>query len=327
MNVASIGGWIRAHKLATCLIVGGVVVVGAGAAFGTVTIQHSITAQQQAEAKAKHDLTVARDALSTVQGAGSSLQLEASKIDAASGTGSPADQITALKAADAALVEALANSHKRGTSPAGVKALAAKISTASNKVGVALKDVGKAIDTSTQTAIAAATLADPGTRQAVTDQQAALDRAIAAQSKVQTAIDALNTAIAAMNASQAQAVAAAAAAAAAPPPAGASKSSSGSSGSRSSGGGSAGGGSTGGESTGGGTTGGEGTTPPPPVDHTPHVTLGGPGAYSPGCAGSYAYQQTTSSGGGIIIDVAYTYTYTTFSTATGWGLQVFNCTP
>ena len=78
-------------------------------------------------------------------------------------------------------------------------------------------------------------------------------------------------------------------------------------------------------SGGGSSTGGGSISTAPPVDHTPHVTANG--SYSPGCNGSYAYQQSTSSGGGIIINVAYTYTYTTFSTTTGWGLKVYNCTP
>ncbi len=79
-----------------------------------------------------------------------------------------------------------------------------------------------------------------------------------------------------------------------------------------------------GSSGSGGSTGGGGVTAPPPViDHTPRVTANG--AYTPGCDGGYAYQQTTSSGGGIIINVKYAYTYTTFSTADGWGLKVYVC--
>jgi uncharacterized membrane protein YgcG len=79
-----------------------------------------------------------------------------------------------------------------------------------------------------------------------------------------------------------------------------------------------------GSSGSGGSTGGGGVTAPPAViDHTPRVTANG--AYTPGCDGGYAYQQTTSSGGGIIINVKYAYTYTTFSTADGWGLKVYVC--
>ncbi len=74
----------------------------------------------------------------------------------------------------------------------------------------------------------------------------------------------------------------------------------------------------------GGSNGGGGVaTPPVVIDHTPHVTANG--QYTPGCDGVYAYQQTTSSGGGIIINVGFAYTYTTFSTSDGWGLKVYGC--
>lgn len=61
-------------------------------------------------------------------------------------------------------------------------------------------------------------------------------------------------------------------------------------------------------------------------DHTPHVTANG--NYTPNnCphGGGLAYTQSTSSGGGIIINVPYSYRYTTFSTVDGWGLKVYDC--
>ncbi|MFJ8896835.1 hypothetical protein ACIRCZ_19790 [Leifsonia sp. NPDC102414] len=86
--------------------------------------------------------------------------------------------------------------------------------------------------------------------------------------------------------------------------------------------GNTGGGQTGsGGNPGGGGTGGGGG--PAPVDHTPHVTANG--NYQPGCDGSLMYTQSTSSGGGIIIDVPYAYTYKTFPTDDGWGLNVYAC--
>lgn len=88
------------------------------------------------------------------------------------------------------------------------------------------------------------------------------------------------------------------------------------------GGGGGRGGSGGGGSTGGGGGGGGGYTPPA-VDHTPHVVANG--AYSPGCDGAKAYSQTTSSGGTIVINVGYPYSYSTFSTDDGWGLTVYAC--
>lgn len=99
------------------------------------------------------------------------------------------------------------------------------------------------------------------------------------------------------------------------------------------GGSSGGGGSTGGGGSsggGGGSTGGGGSSggggggyTPPPVDHTPHVVANG--AYTPGCDGAKAYSQTTSSGGTIVINVGYPYSYSTFSTDDGWGLTVYAC--
>ncbi len=88
------------------------------------------------------------------------------------------------------------------------------------------------------------------------------------------------------------------------------------------GGGSSGGGGGGGSAGGGGSSGGGGYTPPP-VDHTPHVVANG--AYSPGCDGAKAYSHTTSSGGSIVINVGYPYSYSTFSTDDGWGLTVYAC--
>ncbi|RDV44041.1 hypothetical protein ACR5MH_0605 (plasmid) [Streptomyces sp. L7] len=84
-----------------------------------------------------------------------------------------------------------------------------------------------------------------------------------------------------------------------------------------------GGGGGGGGSSGGGGGGGGGGYTPPAVDHTPHVVANG--AYSPGCDGAKAYSQTTSSGGTIVINVGYPYSYSTFSTDDGWGLTVYAC--
>lgn len=62
---------------------------------------------------------------------------------------------------------------------------------------------------------------------------------------------------------------------------------------------------------------------PTPVDHSPHVL--NTTNYEPGCIGTYSYQQSTSSGHGIIIDARFPYTYATYDTPTGYGVRVFNC--
>ncbi|MFJ8896617.1 hypothetical protein ACIRCZ_18690 [Leifsonia sp. NPDC102414] len=87
------------------------------------------------------------------------------------------------------------------------------------------------------------------------------------------------------------------------------------------GGGSTGGGSTGGgaPSAGGGGTPGGGRV----IDHTPRVVANG--NYQRGCDGGKTYSQSTSSGGTIIINVPYPYTYSTFTTSDGWGLVVYAC--
>lgn len=108
-----------------------------------------------------------------------------------------------------------------------------------------------------------------------------------------------------------------------PTPRGGRGGSSGGAGSAGGGGSSGGGGSTGGGGSSGGGGGGGGGYTPPPVDHTPHVVANG--AYTPGCDGAKAYSQTTSSGGTIVINVGYPYSYSTFSTDDGWGLTVYAC--
>ena len=61
----------------------------------------------------------------------------------------------------------------------------------------------------------------------------------------------------------------------------------------------------------------------PAIDHTPRVKANGD--YVTSCDGSLIYSQSTSAGGTIVIDVNYAYTYTTFSTADGFGVKVYAC--
>ncbi|WIB65712.1 hypothetical protein [Curtobacterium sp. MCBD17_040] len=67
-------------------------------------------------------------------------------------------------------------------------------------------------------------------------------------------------------------------------------------------------------------------TAPTTVNHTPHVIA--QGQYSPTCtAGTQLFTQSTSAGNSITVSETSPYTYTTFSTTTGWGVKVLACTP
>lgn len=305
-----------------------IVLAAAGIAGSAYASQQEAVAAHQAQVK--QELQHATTALAGAHKQAAAFEGQLAELVAGKDPSAPADKLAAVAAADKKLAAVLDQTAGTYKTRAAVTKAGEQLQNAVNLAGTALDELGAVIATNTTAAIAADPLADPASVNAVKAASGAVsntiavraESALAGKTTVQKALAALTAAIAAMNTSQAAAAAAAAQQQAQAPatgtgtPSHGSTSRGGSGGGSTSGGGASGGG---GGSTGGG--GGGGTAPV--VDHTPHVTANG--AYTPGCNSVYKYQQTTSSGGGIVINVAYPYTYQTFSTDDGWGLKVYAC--
>jgi hypothetical protein len=313
--------WFQGRRKVIAIIVATAVVLGGigsgiGAAVNNATV---LQAQKDQEAR---ELRSALIALGGVQASAITLHDDLEELIRLS----PEDSAE-LKTANDSLATSSASRKIRTVTAS--EASARRIADARSAVASALKGYLAASDLRVAAVVAAAPLADVASHDAVTTLQKAVTQAITDNHGIHGSVVSLNTALAALRASQGQGLAAqtaAAEAAAAARNAGGSTSNVGTKGSTGTKGGSSGGRgsrSGGGSPDGSGSIGGGAGGGVPVVDHTPRVVANGQHVAS--CVGGKAYSQSTSSAGTIIIDVPYSYYYTTFSTPDGWGLTVYGC--